>query len=96
MKLQSKSIVVGRKPGKKSDEFKTAVVAFFKENNPHLSAKEPFKVLEFSNTEKVRLRDLVNVSYYLEGNDLVVNNLTEVELTQEEHILTIKGKQVIG
>ena len=88
-----KSITISRKPGKDKDEFKTAFIGLFKENNPHLKAKAPFKVLEIEKVEKVRLRDLRNVSYYLLGNDIVINNLVELNLDYKDDILTLTGKQ---
>jgi hypothetical protein len=90
----AKSIVISRKPGKDDDGFKTAFIGLFKENNPHLKAKIPFEVIEVKETEKVRIRELRNVSYYLLGNDIVINNLEEVNIKQTEaNILTITGKQ---
>ncbi len=88
-----KSITVSRKPGETKDDFKTAFIGLFNENNPHLKAKEPIDVLEIKNVEKVRIRDLRNISYYLMGNDIVINNLKELNLDFKDHILTLTGKQ---
>jgi|SRR3989338_1980984 len=88
-----KSITISRKPGKNRDGFWTAFIGLFDENNPHLKAKAPKEVLEFKEVEKVRLWELRNVSYYLAGNDLVINNMTEVNFNKQDNILTITGKQ---
>ena len=92
--FQAKSIVISRKPGKSEDGFKTAFIGLFKDNNPHLSNKVPFEVVEVKETERVRIRELRNVSFYLMGNDIVINNLEEVSIKQtEDNIITITGKQ---
>ena len=88
-----KSITISRKPGKNRDGFWTAFIGLFDENNPHLKAKAHKEVLEFKEVEKVRLWELRNVSYYLAGNDLVINNMTEVNFNKQDNILTITGKQ---
>ncbi len=88
-----KSITISRKPGKDKDGFKTAFIGLFDENNPHLKAKAPIDVLEIENTEKVRIRDLWNVSYYLLGNDIVINNLKEITIDVKDNIVTLTGKQ---
>lgn len=92
--FKAKSVVVSRKPGKTDDGFKTAFIGLFHDNNPHLTGKIPFEVIELKEIEKVRIRELRNVSYYLMGNDIVINNLEEVAIKQtEENIITITGKQ---
>ena len=88
-----KSITISRKPGKDKDGFKTAFLGLFDSNNPHLEAKTPVKVLEIANVEKVRIHDLRNISYYLMGNDIVINDLTELNVDHKDNILTLTGKQ---
>ena len=88
-----KSVVISRKPGKNEDCLWTAFLGLFNENNPHLTAKEPISVLEFNEIEKVRIHELRNVSYYLLGNDIVINNLVELEIEVKNHIVTLSGKQ---
>ncbi len=92
--FKAKSITVSRKPGKDKEGFWTAFIGLFNENNPHLTAKEPFEVLDLKEVEKVRIKKLENISYYLMGNDIVINNLIEVRIKQEGKIVTITGKQV--
>lgn len=93
IKLATKSALIGRMPRKEGDKFKTAVVRLFKVNNPHKTTEFPFKTFEFSNTEKIRVRRL-NISYYLEGNDLVINDLEEIYILREDSKLIIKGYQI--
>ena len=94
-KYETKSVVLSRKPGKDRDGLWTAVIALFETNNPHLKAKVPFKTVEFEDVVKIRLRDLANISFYLMGNDLVINNLLHIELKFDENarILTLTGEQ---
>ena len=92
--FKAKSVVISRKPGRKEETLKTAFIGLFDENNPHLKAKAPFKVLEIPEVEKVRIRDLLNVSYYLLGNDIVINNLEQVHIIKEGQIITLTGKQI--
>lgn len=91
---KAKSVVISRKPGEDKDGFKTAFIGLFKENNPHLKGKAPFEVIEIKNVEKVRIRELRNISYYLMGNDIVINNLETVSIdNSEKNIVAITGKQ---
>jgi len=62
-------------------------------NNPHLKGKVPFEVVEIQNVQKVRINELKNISYYLMGNDIVINNLEEVTIEQEDGVVTLTGKQ---
>lgn len=83
-KYRTKCAMLSRKPrADENDDFKTAVIALFDENNPHKNGKTPLKVLEYPNMEKVRVRNL-NVSFYLEGNDIVINDLKEIKLEIDE------------
>ena len=92
---KAKSVVIGRKPGKDQDGFKTAFIGLFTDNNPHLKAKVPFKVIEIEEVEKVRIKELRNISYYLMGNDIVINDLIELSIDSDsdKNIVTLTGKQ---
>ena len=91
-KLSTKSALVGRLPRKEGNKFKTAVIRLFDVNNPHKTTEFPTKTYEFSNIEKIRIRRL-NTSYYLEGNDIVINDLEELYITKENSKIVIKGYQ---
>lgn len=88
--------MVGRKPRIGTNKHKTATISLFSNNNPHKTGEVPREVLEYPNIEKVRINDLINISYYLEGNDIVVNDLDQVEIRLDKTILTVVGKQSIG
>jgi len=92
-KYKAKSVVVSRKPSHKDEEVWHAFIGFFDENNPHLKGKVPFEVVEIQNVQKVRIKELRNVSYYLMGNDIVINNLEELTIEQEDGVVTLTGKQ---
>ena len=88
-----KSVLIGRLPRKEGAKFKTAVVRLYNVNNPHKTTEFPVKTFEFDNTEKIRIRRL-NVSYYLEGNDIVINDLEEIYILREDNKLIVKGYQI--
>ncbi|MEW5896645.1 MAG: hypothetical protein AB1668_03065 [Nanoarchaeota archaeon] len=90
---KARSVVVSRKPGRDRDDLWSAFIGLFEENNPHLKARVPFKVLEIPKIEKIRLQELRNVSYYLTGNDIVINNLKELRIDAKDHILELSGRQ---
>ena len=92
--LKCKSILVSRSSTPLKDEYRTLIIKSFKVNNPHKTQEFPLQTYEFSNTEKIRLRNL-NVSYYLEGNDIVINDLEEVTLEniKEKHKVILRAKQ---
>ena len=92
-KYKVKSVVVSRKPSHKNEEVWHAFIGFFDENNPHLKGKVPFEVVEIPNVQKVRINELKNISYYLMGNDIVINNLEELTIQQEDGVVTLTGKQ---
>lgn len=93
IKIGTKSALVGRLPRKEGAKFKTAVVRLFNVNNPHKTTEFPLKTYEFDNIEKIRIRRL-NVSYYLEGNDIVINDLEEIRIIHEGNKLVLKAYQV--
>lgn len=92
-KYKVKSVVVSRKPSHKDEEVWHAFIGFFDENNPHLKGKVPFEVVEIQNVQKVRINELKNISYYLMGNDIVINNLEELTIQEEDGVVTLTGKQ---
>ena len=92
-KYITKSVVVSRKPSHKKEEDWHAFIGFFEENNPHLKGKVPREVVEIRNVQKVRINELRNISYYLMGNDIVINNLEELTIQQEDGVVTLTGKQ---
>ncbi|MBT7903188.1 hypothetical protein HN587_04970 [Candidatus Woesearchaeota archaeon] len=92
-KIKTKSVLISRLPRKEGDDFKTVVLKLYDINNPHKTAEFPTKTLEFANNEKVRIRRL-NVSYYMEGNDIVINDLEEIYIEKRPKKLLLRGYQV--
>ena len=93
IRVSTKSVLIGRLDrDKKTDHFKTAIIRLFEVNNPHKKNVFPTKIYKFTNVEKVRIRRL-NVSYYLEGNDIVVNDLEELYIIRDDHKITLKAYQ---
>ncbi len=92
IKVTAKSILIGRLPREGPEKFKTAVIRAFNVNNPHKTTTFPIKTLEFSDTEKIQIIN-TNLTYYLEGNDMVINNLVEAEIKHEDNKLVIEAKQ---
>ncbi len=90
-----KSITISKKAGGSEDKYRIAFIGLFDENNPHLIARAPFKVLEIDDIEKVRLHDLRNVSFYLVGNDIIINNLEKLNVETSSGVVTLSGKQVL-
>jgi hypothetical protein len=89
---KTKCVMLGRKPAAPGAEYKTAIIALFNKNNPHKTGEVATKVLEFDDMEKVRLRNL-SVSYYLEGNDIIINDLKKVVLEIYKNKIVLKAYQ---
>lgn len=88
MKYKTKSILVTRMPRKGNNEFKTASIKLFKINDPHKTAELPTKMLEYINIEKILLKKL-DIDYYLEGNDLIINNLKNIKIEKKGNTIYI-------
>lgn len=89
---KAKSILVARMP-REGNEYKTATVKLFDTNSPHRKGVLPEKQLDFPSTRKVVIKGL-DVEYLTEGNDLVINNLEEVDISEQDSItVVISGKQ---
>lgn len=96
IKVKAKCALVGRISRKikgSNDDHFPAFIKLFDMNNPHKTDEFPHTVYEFRNIEKIRIRRL-NVSYYLEGNHLVLNDLEELYIIREGTKLTLKGYQI--
>ena len=92
IQVKATCAIVSRKPAVSKNAFKTAVVGLYNMNNPHQQNQFPHTVYEFSNIEKVRIKSL-NVSYYLEGNDIIINDLEELMIIHDGSFLVLKGYQ---
>jgi len=94
-KFKAKSVIVSRRQAAGDNNLYSVMIALYEENNPHLKGREPVKILEYVDLEKVRIRELRNISFYLDGHDLVVNNLVDfsIELDKKKGIITLTGNQ---
>jgi hypothetical protein len=88
MRYECKSVVFGRKPRKEGNEFKTAFFKIFSKNKP-LNEEFPEKELDFPNIEKVEVRN-ENLDYYLEGNDLVIDHISAININQTSNTLKLR------
>lgn len=84
MKYEAKSVVFGRMPRKDGNEFKTAFFKIYDKPNPmspEVMADFPAEELEFPNVEKVEITN-PGLEYFLEGNDLVFDNISSIEIEE--------------
>lgn len=86
--FQAKSVIIGRKPRNQGDQYKTAFVKLYSTNDPLNSEDFPLKEIEVPNTRQVILHN-APVSYFLEGNDLVYENITKVTLDIEDSVVHV-------
>ena len=84
MKYQAKSIVMGRKPLKEGNEYKTLFVNIYDEPEAHKNAVFPIKEVEIENIEKTFLGGMQPI-FFLEGADLIWPHTHEIEIIQEGH-----------
>lgn len=89
MKYTTTSVLISRFPRKDDNEFKTASIKLFKVNDPHKTTELPTKTLEYANIEKIIIKKK-DVEYYLEGNDLILNNVNELVIEKKGSYITIE------
>tara|TARA_Y100000310_G_scaffold320216_1_gene376416 strand:+ start:3458 stop:3754 length:297 start_codon:yes stop_codon:yes gene_type:complete len=94
-KYKTKSVLIARKKRENPEDYnhRPCFVSLFDSNDPHLSVEGPKKVIEFSRKHKVVIEGLNNVNYLLPGNDIVINNLTEITVREEGDFVFVSGKQ---
>jgi len=85
---EAKSVVVGRMPRVEGNEYKTAFIKMYDCSEPLLSETFPFKEIEIPNIKKVVFHN-VPLCYYLEGNDLVYNNIKKVSFDIDGNVVNI-------
>lgn len=88
MKYKTKSLLVTRLPRKGDNEFKTASIKLFNINDPHKTTEFPAKELEYENIEKIIIKNM-EINYFLEGNDLIINDLKEVSIDKKGTVVEI-------
>ncbi|MFC1752749.1 hypothetical protein ACFL96_05070 [Thermoproteota archaeon] len=92
VKENVRCVMIGRLPRGEGDQFKTAAFRFYDKNDGHKTDEFPKKTLEYPNIEKIRIRRM-NVYYYLEGNDIIVNDLEEVRIIKKGNMILVRGYQ---
>jgi len=90
MEYETTCVMIGRKPRVGEDPFKTLSIGLYSVNDPHKAGAFPTKTLDFPNIESLTIEG-VSVSYYLEGNDIIINNLTKVTVIVDGTKAVIKG-----
>jgi len=89
----AKSIIFGRMPRKRPEEFKTAFIKSFDSLDP-FTAEFPSKELEYPNTEKiVVVNSDSNVQYFLEGNDIVFSGISQFSIEKKGTIVELSVKK---
>jgi len=93
MIYQTKSAIIGRMKRKgQDDDYPCFVSLFSNVNDPHKCGKAPDKTLHYQEVHKVVIRGL-EVVYLPFGNDLVINNLSEISIDVEGSHIFVTGKQ---
>ena len=88
---KAKSAILSRKPYKKKEGIWSVLIALFDENNAHLKGKDPVKVLEYKAVSEVLMKEMEGVSFFPAGNDVVINDLSEVGVGKKGNIVTLNG-----
>ena len=88
MKYKTKSVLVTRMPRVEDNEFKTASIKLFSINNAHKTEELPVESFEYPNIEKIVIKGIA-IDYYLEGNDLIINNLSEINIEKKDTIIEL-------
>jgi len=86
-----KCLMIGRKPRVDDNQFKTLSFGFYDVNDPHKEGAFPTKSVDIPNIEQLSIEGL-NVSYYLEGNDILINNLQSVIITVDGSTVVLRGE----
>lgn len=93
VRYKAKSALIARKKNNEEDfSHRPCFVSLFDVNDPHLNIKGPREVIEFSKIHKVVITGL-DVDYLLPGNDIVLNDLTEISIEEKGDLIFVKGKQ---
>ncbi len=88
MKYSTKSVLATRLPRKGDNEFKTASIKLFDINDPHKTKELPTESLEYDNIEKITIKK-PKIDYFLEGNDIIINDLKTVNIEKKGHIIAL-------
>lgn len=94
MKYQTKAIIIGRKGRKDKEDmiYRPCFISLFDMNDPHKENIVPKKIVEFEKTKRIDIEGL-NIKFMLMGGDLVINDLTSIDISEKEGNVKITGKQ---
>jgi hypothetical protein len=94
MKYKTKSLIIGRMKRKNDsdEEYPCFIGLFYKINDPHKSGQAPDQRLQYEQVHKIMIHGL-DIKYLPMGNDLVINDLEEIDVTVEGPHITLTGKQ---
>ena len=67
-------------------------ISLFNKNNPQSIEEGPNQVLDFDSIDKVIIKGL-NLGYLPLGNDIIINNLSQISIEQNRKEIVITGKQ---
>ena len=92
MRYETKSAVIARK--KTGEDTYNCLINLFDINDPHMSKEAPKECLEFENIDHADVMGL-KLKYCLLGNDIVLNDLKVLEVTEdkENKTLQLSGEQ---
>jgi len=89
---ETKCVMIGRKPRVNENQFKTLTIGMYAVNDPHKSGDFPAESLDLPNIESLDIVGL-RLSYYLEGNDILINNLKSVKIVVDGNKAILSGEQ---
>ena len=94
-KYDCKCVILGRLAWDPKYPERPVFVRTFRKNNAHLTGEVPKDTPEFQNIKIMRITG-IDVDYFTEGSDLVINNLKYVEIgvdPKDKTTLIVTGKQ---
>ena len=94
MKYPTRSVLIARKKRTDLEDYnhRPCFISLFDENDPHLNVLGPKKVIEFDRKHKIVIEGL-DVHYLLPGNDIVINNLSEIHIEESDELIKVFGSQ---
>lgn len=90
MEYTTNSLIISRKKNKELQTY-NVLIALYDITDPHNSSIEPIEVLEFESVKQVVIKKLT-VNFLTEGNDLVINGLNSVNISEVGDQLLIQAK----
>jgi hypothetical protein len=85
-----KSLIIGRK--KVGEDKYNCIITLFGSNDPHLSTESPLSTREFDHLEVEIIKPL-SFKFLARGNDIVINDLKNVSITEKDGQIIIDGQQ---